>query len=336
MRCVHRILSVLSTARSRPEASAAAASAGKPPGRGIAGECRGSVDTGDAPDSLDFVPIPAAVRYRTTVEYDGARFSGYQVQPSARTVQGAIESRLERLFDRAVRVHAAGRTDAGVHAMGQEIAFDAPAGWNAPELSRALNSLLPDDIVARDLRQSAPEFHPRFDATGRRYEYYLGPPTAGPLRVARVWAPDETPDLERLEEASALLVGRGSFAELSKAGQPDLGTECTIELAEWTRTGLGDLRFTIVADRFLHRMVRYVVGALVDVGIGSRDIDEWIGLLREQGSRPPEPAPARALYLTGVRYPEGWNRDAGVPGLWPVPHRGQADSCGHDATTETV
>lgn len=282
------------------------------------------------------MPIPAAVRFRATVEYDGAKFSGYQVQTSARTVQGAIESRLTRLFDCAPRVHAAGRTDAGVHATGQEIAFDAPRRWKAPELSRALNSLLPDDIAVRNLRQSAPEFHPRFDATGRRYEYYIGPPATGPLRIARVWAPDETPDLERLMEASALLIGRGSFAELSKAGQPDLGTECTIELAEWTRTGLGDLRFTIVADRFLHRMVRYVVGALVAVGLGSRDIGEWTGLLREQGARPPEPAPARALYLTGVRYPEGWNRDAGVPGLWPVPHGGQADSSIDDTTTETV
>ncbi len=282
------------------------------------------------------MPTPTAVRFRATVEYDGARFSGYQIQPSVRTVQGAIESRLARLFDRAARIHAAGRTDTGVHAMGQEIAFDAPPGWNAPDLARALNSLLPDDIAVRDLRKSAPEFHPRFDATGRRYEYYIGPPATGPLRAARVWAPDESPDLERLEEASALLIGRGSFAELSKAGQPELGTECTIELAEWTRTGHGDLRFMIVADRFLHRMVRYVVGALVAVGVGSRDIDEWTGLLREQGSRPPEPAPAKALYLTGVRYPEGWNRDAGVPGLWPAPQGGKADSCMNDATTETV
>ncbi|TFG64235.1 MAG: tRNA pseudouridine(38-40) synthase TruA, partial [Gemmatimonadales bacterium] len=277
-------------------------------------------------------PVPAkpAVRYRATVEYDGAAFSGYQVQPSVRTVQGTIESQLERMLNGQVRVHAAGRTDAGVHAVGQEIVFDALPPWNAADLSRALNSLLPDDILVRNLRPSGPAFHPRFDATGRRYEYYVGPPSTGPLRAARVWALAEVPDFGRLKNASALLIGRRSFAALSKAGQPELGTECTVELASWTRTCLGDLRFTIVADRFLHRMVRYVVGTLVEVGIGRRDVAEWSDLLCEQEARPPEPAPACALYLTGVRYAEGWNRNPGVPCLWPMPDGDHSDRPNHE------
>ncbi len=282
------------------------------------------------------MPASTAVRYRATVEYDGADFSGYQVQPTIRTVQGTIESRLGRLLDRQVRVHVAGRTDTGVHAVAQEIMFEAQPPWNAEDLSRALNSLLPDDILIRNIRLSTPEFHPRFDATGRRYEYYIGRPSTGPLRISRVWTHNEVPDFERLQEASALLIGPGSFAALSKAGQPELGTECSIELAEWTRTCLGDLRFTIVADRFLHRMVRYVVGTLVDVGVGRRSIEEWTGLLREQESKPPEPAPARALYLTGVRYAEGWNRSPGVPGLWSERDSAPADRRRLDANTETM
>jgi tRNA pseudouridine38-40 synthase len=274
------------------------------------------------------VSASTAVRYRATIEYDGSGFSGYQVQPRARTVQGAIESSLSRIMDRPMRVQAAGRTDTGVHAVGQEIAFDAPTPWDEPELTRSLNAVLPNDVAIYRLRPAEPDFHPRFAATGRRYEYFVGPPAAGPLRFGRVWSPPEQPELAKLVAASFPLVGEGSFEALSKAGQPHLGTRCVVESAEWTRTGIGDLRFTIVADRFLHRMVRYIVATLVEIGTGRRDPGELAALLDDSGARPPEPAPARGLYLTGVRYGDGWNRDPGVPGLWPVPE--------HDETAETA
>lgn len=266
--------------------------------------------------------VPAdSVRFRATVEYDGAAFHGYQIQPAHRTVQGVLESRLGRLFDRPVRVIGAGRTDTGVHAVGQEISFEAPPSWDARRLERALAGVLPSDVAVHRPRVASPDFHPRFQATGRRYEYYLG--RAGPLRSARVWTPPSPPDVGRLAEATALLPGRRSFEALSRAGQPDLGTVCAVEEAGWTRTAFGDLRLTIVADRFLHRMVRYVVATLVDVARGRRTLEEWQALLTRAGGRPPEPAPARGLYLTGVRYADGWNRQAGVPGLWPLE--------GHDA-----
>jgi len=256
------------------------------------------------------------VRYRATVEYDGAGFHGYQIQPEQRTVQGVLEARLARLFDGPVRVIGAGRTDTGVHASGQEIVFDVPAAWDAIDLGRSLDSMLPADVAIRRLRIARPDFHPRFQATGRRYEYFVG--DAGPLRVARVWRPPSAPDADRLAEATARLPGRRSFEALSRAGQPQLGTMCTVETAEWCPTALGDLRFVIVADRFLHRMVRYIVATLVDVARGRRTLAEWEELLERGAGRPPEPAPASALYLTGVRYSEGWNRPAGVPGLWPL------------------
>lgn len=260
-----------------------------------------------------------SVRFRATVEYDGAAFHGYQVQPAHRTVQGVLETQLARLFDRPVRVIGAGRTDTGVHAVGQEVAFEAPPSWTATGLEQALAGVLPMDVAVHRPRLASPDFHPRFQATGRRYEYYLG--AAGPLRAARVWTPPSAPDADRLAEATALLPGRRSFEALSRSGQPDLGTVCAVERAEWTRTALGDLRFTIVADRFLHRMVRYLVATLVDVARERRTLDEWRSLLERGEGRPPEPAPARALYLTGVRYRDGWNRRAGVPGLWPLEPR---------------
>lgn len=269
--------------------------------------------------------MPAdSVRYRATVEYDGASFHGYQVQPAHRTVQGVLERQLGRLFDRPVRVIGSGRTDTGVHAVGQEIAFEAPTSWDAARIERALDGVLPADVAVRHPRPASPDFHPRFQATGRRYEYYLG--AAGPLRTARVWTPPSPPDVDRLVEAAALLPGRRSYEALSRAGQPDLGTVCVVENAGWTTTAFGDLRFSIAADRFLHRMVRYVVATLVDVARGRRTIEEWRTLLESGSGRPPEPAPARGLYLTGVRYADGWNRPAGVPGLWPLEPQDAGDA----------
>lgn len=256
------------------------------------------------------------VRFRATVEYDGARFHGYQVQPDLRTVQGELETQLSRLFDRPTRVIGAGRTDTGVHAAGQEIAFDAPPSWDADGLRKALGAMLPADVAIRSVGRTAIDFHPRFLATGRRYEYYVG--RAGALRAPRVWQPPSMPELRRLAEATSRLPGRRSFESLSRAGQPQLGTMCTVETAEWSPTDLGDLRLVIVADRFLHRMVRYIVATLVDVARGRRTLAEWEELLERGAGRPPEPAPASALYLTGVRFSEGWNRPAGVPGLWPL------------------
>jgi tRNA pseudouridine38-40 synthase len=265
------------------------------------------------------VHIGEAARYRATVHYDGSAYAGFQVQPGEPTIQGEIEARLARLGIEA-RLTAAGRTDAGVHATGQEISFPSGRRWRAPELERALNSTLPGDIWIESLREAHADFHPRFQATGRRYEYFVATDPLGrsPHRRRGTWATADTLDEARLHHGALRLLGEGHFGALSKAGQPELGTRCMIERAQWTRTSLGDLRFTIVADRFLHRMVRYLVSTLVEVGAGHRDPLELEALLRgENEVRPPTPAPARGLYLTGVRYPDGWNRGPGVPGLWP-------------------
>lgn len=257
-------------------------------------------------------------RYRATVHYDGSAYAGWQVQPHERTVQGELEARLRRLGIED-RVNAAGRTDSGVHATGQEIGFDSPRRWHDHELRHALNSVLPEDIWIESLREAASGFHPRFQATGRRYEYYVaaGAAADSPHRRRGAWAVRE-PDEAALRVSSLCLLGPGDFTQLSKAGQPELGTHCMIERAQWTRTRGGDHRFVIVADRFLHRMVRYLVAIMVEIGTGRRDVQELRDLLRGvSGVRPPAPAPAAGLYLTGVRYPEGWNRKPGVPGLWP-------------------
>jgi tRNA pseudouridine38-40 synthase len=265
---------------------------------------------------------PESKHVRCTVEYDGASFAGSQLQPNVPTVQGVIESALTRLFDSPVRITAAGRTDAGVHATAQEVSFEAPVRWTVDALRSSLASVLPSEVGIVSLRETSPEFHPRFAATGRRYEYFVGdsPCAQSPLRAGRIWRLGHPVSIDLLRSASTPLLGPGDFMALSRSGQPERGTRCTIERATWIRTPLGDLRFEIVADRFLHRMVRYVVAVLIDIARDTRAADDLRTLL-SGGDQviPPRPAPPEGLYLTGVRYGDGWNRSPGVPGLWPIP-----------------
>lgn len=257
------------------------------------------------------------MRFRATVQYDGTAFRGWQLQPDEPTVQGALEAALARLVGRPVRAHGAGRTDAGVHAAGQEVAFEAPARWSEENLRRALNAVTPETVWIEKLARAPEGFHPRFDATGRRYEYLVGtePEAVSPLRRGRIWALARPVDETAVARATEPLVGERDFDGFSKSGQPERGARCRVEEAAWTRTAAGDLAFRIVADRFLHRMVRYVVSTLVEVGTGRRTAGDVVRLLRgDRDVRPPTPAPAWGLYLTGVRYADGWNRPAGIPG----------------------
>jgi tRNA pseudouridine38-40 synthase len=265
--------------------------------------------------------------FRATVHFDGAAFHGWQVQPRQRTVQGSLEDALSRLFDAPARTLAAGRTDRGVHATGQEVAFAAPRRWKAADMRRALNAVVPDEIWIEKLTETSREFHPRYDATARRYEYFLatGPGSDSPLRSGRVWRVDPAPRLDRLAAAAAALVGRHSFEAFAKAGQEERGHECVVESARWSDTRLGDLRFVVVANRFLHHMVRYLVRTQVEIATGRREPGELEALLEGRGGcRAPAPAPPQGLYLSGVRYGTTWNRRAGVPGLTAAEENGDS------------
>lgn len=262
-----------------------------------------------------------AGRFRATIQYDGSRYHGWQVQPDVPTVQGEIEDTLADLAGGPVRVHASGRTDRGVHAVGQEIAFDAPSGWTEGEMGRALGATLPDAVHVERFRRADPDFHPRFDARRRRYEYFVGVTreARSPLRRRHIWPLGRAVDLDRLRRAARPVSGARSFRAFAKSGQPERGTRCRIDRAEWERTLLGDLRFRVVADRFLHHMVRYLVKTMIEEATGRREEGEVRDLLEGNGeASPPGPAPPQGLYLTGVRYDDGWNRPPGVPGLVPA------------------
>ncbi len=256
---------------------------------------------------------PDAVRFALEVHYDGAAFHGWQLQPHAPTVQGALEEALQRLAGgKRVPVHGSGRTDRGVHATGQVAAVDLPPSWTPFELRKALNALLPRAIWVARAALAPPGFHPRFDARERAYEYRVGMEamTRSPFLRPFCWplAPP-LPDPELLRAAAALLPGDRSWKAFARSGQEERGDRCHVMEAGWTPwTGfegepLG-WRFRIVANRYLHHMVRYLVGTQVAVARGMRPLEELARLLADPACElvTSPPAPPEGLFLARVRY----------------------------------
>ena len=242
---------------------------------------------------------------RLTVHYDGSAFHGWQVQPDQRTVQGELESALSRLANSPRTVLGSGRTDTGVHATGQVASVDMPLPWSAARLLRSLNALLPDEIWVASVQEVHADFHPRFDALRRTYRYEVGlrADSASPFHRRWCWPLCEDVDRDLLLRAGHAIVGDHSFAAFAKSGQPERGERCLVHSADWSDTPQG-VRFTITADRYLHHMVRYLVGTTVDVARGRRPLDDMTRLLaREPGVVTSPPAPAEGLFLHHVEYP---------------------------------
>lgn len=246
-------------------------------------------------------------RIRLTLHYDGGDFFGWQLQPDQRTVQGELERVLERLFQTPTRVVASGRTDRGVHATGQVAAADVPLRWTADSLRRALNALLPPDVWVEDARVVAPAFHPRYDALSRSYVYRVGfvAEARSPFHRRWCWPLARPADVAAMHDATQNLVGDHSFRAFAKAGQEERGDRCVVTSAGWAAwDGMG-VQFQISANRFLHHMVRYLVGTLIDIGLGARPQADLAALLAgEPGLTTSAPAPPEGLFLAAVTYPE--------------------------------
>jgi tRNA pseudouridine38-40 synthase len=245
-------------------------------------------------------------RIRLTLHYDGGGFHGWQFQPAARSVQAELETVLTRLTARATRVAGAGRTDAGVHALGQVASVDVPARWKAEELMRALNALLPPDIWVAAAAETDPDFHARFSATARGYIYRVGtaPHARSPFLRRWCWPLAQRLELEALNGAAALLSGDHSFRSFAKSGQPERGDRCRVHLSRWRAWGGHGVEYAVVANRFLHHMVRYMVGTMVAVARGERPESEIAALLEGRaGLETSPPAPAEGLYFCRVFYP---------------------------------
>ncbi len=238
---------------------------------------------------------------KLVIEYDGGAYAGWQRQAADPTVQAALEDALATLLRAPVTVNGAGRTDAGVHARAQVANFHTASGIDAPRIARGLNALLPRDIAVVSCEEAPESFHARFDAVARRYVYTIATsPTALDRRYA--WHVRFALDAGPMREAAESILGTRDFTSFCRTGADVRHHVCTVREAVWTVSG-DRIRFGITADRFLHGMVRALVGSMVDVGRGYRDVAWFLGIpgrLDRRGAGPA--APARGLVLDRVYY----------------------------------
>lgn len=241
------------------------------------------------------------------LHYDGTAFAGWQMQPLQRTVQGEIERVLADLCGQRIVAQGAGRTDAGVHARGQAVGVRVPEKWTAAKLRRALNALLPSDVWVAAAYEMRPEFHARFSAISRRYAFQVGTDedAFSPFRRRTEWAYTRPFARAALDAAAAVLLGDHCFVAFAVRGTAPAHDphRCTILDARW-RDRPGGLTFEIEANRFLHHMVRFLVGTMFDEASGKRDAGTVARLLEATSNDDVSPpAPAHALFLERVTYP---------------------------------
>ena len=245
--------------------------------------------------------------YRLVVEYDGSAFHGLQYQPALRTVAGTLEAALSKLFHQPVKITAAGRTDAGVHATGQVVSFAAERTFPIERLALALNAGTPGDLAIRDAAVVHDSFSARFDALERTYDYaILNRSWASALWRARAWHVPRAIDDARFAAAAQPLLGVHDFVAF--CGEPPERGNTVRELYAIDLMRRGDLlRVTIRGNGFLHRMVRVIVGTLVGCATGYHDIGfAQRALEARDRTAAGATAPAHGLYLAGVRY-EGFD-----------------------------
>jgi tRNA pseudouridine38-40 synthase len=248
-----------------------------------------------------------AVRVKLVVAYDGRDFAGFAPNVGVRTVGGTLEAALERVLRHPVELAVAGRTDAGVHAGGQVVSFDARAqGLDLPRLQRALNRMLRPAIAVRSAEVADRGFDARFSARSRRYRYLvLNRPTPDPFLAATAWHVEAPLDLSRMRLACDPLIGEHDFSSFCRRpkGDGEISLVRRVLDARWTDEGGGQLRFDIEATAFCHQMVRSIVGTLVDVGRGRLRAGQVKGILAARDrSAAGEPAPPHGLSLEEVVY----------------------------------
>jgi len=259
---------------------------------------------------------------RLTVEYDGSGFHGWQRQLALRTVQGELEEALATLVRHPVTLHAAGRTDRGVHALGQVASFRTASDLPIERLKHGANALTGKDLVVREVRAVAPEFHARHSASGRHYCYLVLRERSALWAHRALFVRGEL-DAERMKAAAADLVGDHDFAALSCQAEDEDSTRSRVFYARWEAWPRGWM-FRVGAVRFLYHMVRCMVAVGLEIGLGRRPIDAVRLALAPPAERCRWVAPAHGLYLTAVDYEDGEPAQASGPagGAAPGPRPG--------------
>ncbi|MBT8400859.1 MAG: tRNA pseudouridine(38-40) synthase TruA [Rhodothermia bacterium] len=244
-------------------------------------------------------------RFKLVVEYDGTRYCGWQRQNDDPSVQEEIENALGVALGQQTPVVGSGRTDAGVHARGQIVHFDGDEVEDLFRLKGSLNGLLPADIAVSDVTQTRDDFHARYDAVSRRYHYYVSTHPTALDRSFRVVVPGDT-DFNLMNGCAAGLVGTHDFSSFCRTQSETTNRQCTITAAHWQRESRdGYFFFGIAGNRFLHGMVRAIVGTLLEISRGKREPASIIGILARRDRRAAgEAAPAKGLVLEEVLYPD--------------------------------
>ncbi|MDZ4699922.1 MAG: tRNA pseudouridine(38-40) synthase TruA [Rhodothermales bacterium] len=243
------------------------------------------------------------MKYRLLIEYDGTEFSGWQRQSGVATIQEALEDALSVALRRPTAVVGSGRTDAGVHARGQVGHFETAEPIDPFRLRASLNGLLPHAIAVRDVAPAPDSFHARYDAVERLYHYRVSTtPIALERRFRALVVP--SPDVDRMNAACHALLGEHDYDSFCLTASETQNRVCTVRDAVWRpEQRAGDWLFCIAADRFLHGMVRAIVGTLVEIGQSKRPADDIGRVLKARDRREAGPAaPAHGLTLEAVRY----------------------------------
>ena len=239
------------------------------------------------------------MRYKLTISYDGTDFHGWQVQKDQRTIQGTIEEALNKIFDTGIRIIGAGRTDCGVHALGQVAHINIETQFPTDKIKIALNGNLPLDVRIEAVEETSPDFHARYSAKGKLYRYLITHRYTPFTRHYR-WFLEKSLDYESIKKATKLIIGRRDFTPLagSLEGRSPI---CEVRRIELTRSD-EEIIIQIEGDRFLRQMVRRIVGLLIDVGRGKRTPEEVCLLIEKKKEFSYQIAPAQGLYLVKVSY----------------------------------
>lgn len=242
------------------------------------------------------------MRYLIRLAYKGTRFHGWQKQHNAVSVQGVVDEKLSMLLAQPIETLGCGRTDTGVHALTYYAHFDSSTQVDGNWLVYKLNQVLPKDIAVYELHEVADDFNARFDAEWREYEYWITP-QPHPFLQEQAWYQYGKLNVELMNEAAALLLGKKDFECFSKVHTQVNHFVCEVYKAQWSFAG-DKLVFTIRANRFLRNMVRAIVGTLVEVGRGKLSLADVQAILDSKNRcEAGQSVPAHGLFLTKIYYP---------------------------------
>jgi tRNA pseudouridine38-40 synthase len=243
------------------------------------------------------------MKVRIKIEYDGSNYSGWQLQVGQDSIQARLEAALEQIFQRTVRVHGSGRTDAGVHVLGQVATFELPRHFDPIDLQRAMNALLPPDIAILEAAAVRDDFDPRRDAQRRAYEYrVLNQDRRSAFDYRYAWLITAPLDLGAMNEAARHFIGEHDFASFRSVGSDETTTIRRVYVSEWRRDG-NRFVYRVEASSFMRHMVRTMVATMIEAGRG-RMAPAQVKALIEARDRSIAPASATpcGLYLVEVRY----------------------------------